>query len=205
MNKSKWKLFVIILFSLAFSKEPANAASLFSVEFFGSVSSAVATSLAGPPKASPALVGESFSAIVEVETGVPSPVGYAALSVNLSNTGDFLVPIPSQTETGASYFGPSTFNGSSGSIPGFTFIYTAGSPLSDILTAQILVDSVDRADDNGVLTLTLQTTQAFGPNSVSPVPLPPSLPMFASALLVLGIFGFCARRKHGPPSFAAIS
>jgi hypothetical protein len=77
--------------------------------------------------------------------------------------------------------------------------------LSDILTAQILVDSVDRADDNGVLTLTLQTTQAFGPNSVSPVPLPPSLPMFASALLVLGIFGFCARRKHGPPSFAAIS
>jgi hypothetical protein len=36
------------------------------------------------------------------------------------------------------------------------------------------------------------TSESF---AVSPVPLPPALPMFASALLALGIFGFCTKRK----------
>jgi hypothetical protein len=39
--------------------------------------------------------------------------------------------------------------------------------------------------------------------TVSTVPLPPALPMFASALLMLGIFGFCAVRRPRRTSLSA--
>jgi hypothetical protein len=39
------------------------------------------------------------------------------------------------------------------------------------------------------------------PPVLSPVPLPPALPLFAAALLALGIVGY-AGRKREPPSMA---
>jgi hypothetical protein len=189
MRILKWAVLFLALSSMT---SAAEASSLFSAEFFGYVSSAVETSGSGPPKSNPLIVGEPFGAIVDILSGNPSPIVYAALNVSIS--GVYVFAIPGQTSQGASYFGNGSFNGYSGSIPGFSFTYVSGSPSSDILTASFLVAGINRADDSGTLALTLQTTEVFG-GSVSAVPLPPALPLFASGLLALGLFGFVARKK----------
>jgi hypothetical protein len=188
MRILKWAVLSVALSSMT---SGAEASSLLDAEFFGYVSSAVETSESGPPKSNPLIVGEPFSAIVEILSGNPSPIGYAALNVSIS--GVYVLTIPGQTSQGASYFGNASFNGYAGSIPGFSFTYVSGSPSSDVLTASFLVAGINRADDSGALTLTLQTTEVLG--GVSAVPLPRALPMFASGLLALGVFGFLARKK----------
>jgi hypothetical protein len=87
------------------------------------------------------------------------------------------------------YYGSILDSGS----PVISFVYNNGGLVGDSLIAQISVVSINQADDAGPLNLTLQPTSA----SVSPVPLPPALPMFASALLALGLAAY-VRRKREP-------
>jgi hypothetical protein len=76
--------------------------------------------------------------------------------------------------------GPATFNLSqNGSGLGGSFIFTDGSATRTI--------QFGASSDFSVIYLS---------PGVSAVPLPPALPMFASALLALGIFGFVARKKR---------
>jgi hypothetical protein len=69
-------------------------------------------------------------------------------------------------------------------MSGFTFTHVNGNPSSDTLTAQFLIAGVNTADDTGTLDLTLRST-----------PLPPALPLFAFALLALGIVGYVRRNR----------
>jgi hypothetical protein len=69
-------------------------------------------------------------------------------------------------------------------MPGFTFAHVNGNPSSDTLTAQFFIAGINTADDTGTLDLTLRNT-----------PLPPALPLFAFALLALGIVAYVRRTK----------
>jgi hypothetical protein len=64
-----------------------------------------------------------------------------------------------------------------------------GNPSSDTLTAQFLIEGVNAADDFGTLDLTLRST-----------PLPPALPLFALALLALGLFGYARTNRDVTPA-----
>jgi hypothetical protein len=189
MNKPVIQFLTIWVFGfLVVWASPAGASSLFEFVAYGYVASAVETAVTGPPKSDPLVVGENFNAIVEIQTGVSNPLGYAAVGVAIPPP-PYVYFSPGQSSGGASYFGNATFNGSSGSLPGgFSFTYVNGSPSSDILTAQFSVAGVNIIDDSGTLTLTLQPTEVFG--GVSPVPLPPTLPLFGCAVLALGLFAY---------------
>jgi hypothetical protein len=176
---------------------PAFAASIFDSSFSGVVTSAIETSDAGPSKSDPLMIGEPFSASVQIQQTGASTTGTAHLNVAVLGN-FFLLPsppiVPFQSPSGAIYSGNASFssNGSgySGSLTGFTFANAnANNPSSFILTAQFLIASVDRADDSGTLNLTL-----------SAVPLPPTLPLFALALLALGIVGYVRRAKVVTPA-----
>jgi hypothetical protein len=141
------------------------------------------------------MIGEPYSAFVQIQQTGASTTGTASLNVNVR--GDFFLftgPFvgSNQSFSGATYSGNALFSSSAsgyaGSMPGFTFTHVNGNPSSDTLTAQFFVAGINRADDFGTLNLTL-----------SPVPLPPALPLFAFALLALGIVGY-VRRKREPPS-----
>jgi hypothetical protein len=189
MNKPAIQFLTIWVFGfLVVWASPAGASSLFEFVAYGYVASAVETAETGPPKSDPLVVGENFNAIVEIQTGVSNPLGYAAVGVAIPGP-PYVYFSPGQSSGGASYFGNATFNGSSGSLPGgFSFTYVNGSPSSDKLTAQFSVAGVNIIDDSGTLTLTLQPTEVFG--GVSPVPLPPTLPLFGCAVLALGLFAY---------------
>jgi hypothetical protein len=169
---------------------PAPAASIFDFSSFGVVSSAIETAPSGPPKSDPFMIGEPYSAFVQIQQIGASTRGTASLNVDVR--GDFFLfgaPVaPNQSSSGATYSGNALFSSSAsgytGSMPGFTFTHVNGNPSSDTLTAQFLIAGVNTADDTGTLDLTLRST-----------PLPPALPLFASALLALGIFGFVRRNR----------
>jgi hypothetical protein len=175
---------------LAATAVPACAASIFDSSFSGVVSSAIETADSGPPKSDPFMIGEPYSALVQIQQMGTSTTGTATLNVNVR--GDFFLfgaPVaPNQSSSGASYSGNALFSSSAsgyaGSMPGFTFTHVNGNPSSDTLTAQFLIAGVNTADDTGTLDLTLRST-----------PLPPALPLFAFALLALGIFGYVWRNK----------
>jgi hypothetical protein len=174
----------------------ASAYSLFyNFTFSGFVETATAkTQLGTLPDT---LHGQPFGASFSIDP--LNATGFASLTTNLPFTfpaGDPNLPIV--TASGLSFSGPASLlspghNNFSGSVGSLTFLYIDGSPSSNILTANVTILAVHRADDSGSLSLTLQPTAASF--SVSPVPLPPALPMFASALLILGIFGFVRRKK----------
>jgi MYXO-CTERM domain-containing protein len=161
------------------------------------------------------MLGEPFSALVSIQqSSSGAATGTARLDVNV--VGNFyLFPFPNnQTGSGATYSGNTDFrnynpNFSSGSWPDFTFSYFNGSPSSDVLTAQFNIAGINTADDNGPLSLTLLPTSA-SVSVVSPVPLPPTLPLFASGLLALGLLAFWRRRPRrladaiGPTSPLAV-
>jgi hypothetical protein len=199
-----WFLAVWCFCIALFSASPSNAFSLFDYNFSGFVSSAIENPTfndSGPSKSDPLMVGEPFSASVQIQQTGSSITETAILDVNVLGS-FFLVPsppvVPFQSPSGAIYSGSATFinNGinTTGSLNGFTFTFPDGNPSKGILTAQFVITGIDRADDSGTLNLTL-----------SAVPLPPALPMFASALLALVIFGVYARREQAPQSFAPLS
>jgi hypothetical protein len=176
---------------------PALAASIFGFSFSGVVTSAIETAESGPPKSDPLMIGEPFSAIVQIQQTGASTTGSASL--NVSVRGDFFLfgaPVaPNQSSSGATYSGNALFSSSAsgyaGSMPGFTFTHVNGNPSSDTLTAQFLIAGVNTADDTGTLDLTLRST-----------PLPPALPLFAFALLALGIVGYVRRNRDVTPAQA---
>jgi hypothetical protein len=170
---------------------PAFAASIFDSSFSGVVTSAIESSNSGPPKSDPLMIGEPYSAFVQIQQTGASTTGTASLNVNVR--GDFFLftgPFvgANQSSSGATYSGNALFSSSAsgyaGSMPGFTFTHVNGNPSSDTLTAQFFVAGINTADDTGTLDLTLRST-----------PLPPALPLFALALLALGIFGYVRRAK----------
>jgi hypothetical protein len=169
---------------------PAFAASIFDFSFSGVVTSAIESSDSGPSKSDPFMIGEPYSAFVQIQQTGASTTGTASLNVNVR--GEFFLfgpPLaPNQSSSGATYSGnalcSSSASGYAGSLPGFTFTHVNGNPSSDTLTAQFLVAGINRADDTGTLDLTLRST-----------PLPPTLPLFAFALLMLGIVAY-VRRDH---------
>jgi hypothetical protein len=136
------------------------------------------------------MIGEPYSAFVQIQQIGTSTRGTASLNVNVR--GEFFLfgaPVaPNQSSSGATYSGNALFSSSAsgyaGSMPGFTFTHVNGNPSSDTLTAQFLIAGVNTADDTGRLDLTLRST-----------PLPPALPLFVFALLALGIFGFVRRTR----------
>jgi hypothetical protein len=170
----------------------AHASSLF--EFAGYVTGAIATAQfneSGPPKVETALIGEPFTASLLIQNGI----GTAVINVNVP--GAFYInpgfpDVSTQGPSGGTFIGPVNANfegvGNSGSIAGLSIsdvVPIRGSNLySGTLTATFSVEGINIADDSGTLKLTL-----------SAVPLPPALPMFAAALLVLGFFGFISQRK----------
>jgi hypothetical protein len=176
---------------------PALAASIFGFSFSGVVTSAIETAESGPPKSDPFMIGEPFSATVQIQQTGASTTGSASLNVNVR--GDFFLfgaPVaPNQSSSGATYSGNALFSSSAsgyaGSMPGFTFTHVNGNPSSDTLTAQFLIAGVNTADDTGTLDLTLRST-----------PLPPALPLFAFALLALGIVGYVRRNRDVTPAQA---
>jgi hypothetical protein len=176
---------------------PALAASIFGFSFSGVVTSAIETAESGPPKSDPFMIGEPFSATVQIQQTGASTTGSASLNVNVR--GDFFLfgaPVaPNQSSSGATYSGNALFSSSAsgyaGSMPGFTFTHVNGNPSSDTLTAQFLIAGVNTADDTGTLDLTLRST-----------PLPPALPLFAFALLALGIIGYVRRNRDVTPAQA---
>jgi hypothetical protein len=183
---------------------PARAASLYDFSFSGFIQTAVATSDAGPPpRLFTSLDGLAFSALFSIQQSSSGTTGSAKLYTDLSSIRGHLVGSPNQTTSGVTYSGNAMLLSDSandyyGSIldsgsPVISFVYNDGGLVGDSLIAQISVVSINRADDAGPLNLTLQPTSA----SVSPVPLPPALPMFASALLALGLAAY-VRRKREP-------
>jgi len=174
---------------------PARASSIYSFSFSGVVELALATSVAGPPKLEGRLIGDPFVAHFSFEQGSTGTIGSGSLAIDLSAVSGHLYG--NQGTSGKDYFGRSLLLSDSsgdflGSVGSFSFVFVDGSPFRDVLTAQIPFHSIDRADDSGTLKLILDAkTASF---SVSAVPLPPALPMFASALLALGVFA-CLRRK----------
>jgi hypothetical protein len=176
-----------------FSAGPSNAFSLFDQSFSGLVTSAIETAPSGPPKTDALMIGEPFTASVSIQQIGASVTGTAVLDVNVLGT-FFLFTgpyFPNQSLTGATYSGNATFDGSSGTLPGFTFTLPGGDPFRGILTAQFSIAGINVADDTGSLNLTL-----------SAVPLPPAFSMFASGLLALGLFGFAVRKKSATKRFA---
>jgi hypothetical protein len=172
---------------------PAFAASIFDFSFSGVVTSAIETANGtGPPKPDPLMIGEPFSAFAQIQQIGASTTGTASLNVNVRGSFALLVS-PNQSPSGATYSGNALFSSSasgySGSLPGFTFNHVNGNPPSDTLTAQFVIASINRADDSGSLDLTLRST-----------PLPPALPLFAAALLALGIVGYVRRAKGVTPA-----
>jgi hypothetical protein len=204
MRRTRHWLFVTqFCFFLTLTAVPVEAASLFyGFDFSGVVETAEGTS---PPISLPSLVGQPFSAAFFIQKNSSGTFGFVDVATNLS---DFVIPVlpPGTgftiTTTGATFVGNASivvagapnYSGSVG-FGAFSFVYNNGNPSSDSAFASIPMKSVGRADSNGNVDLTMQVTSAS--YSVSTVPLPPALPMFASALLALGLVGFFARKKHG--------
>jgi hypothetical protein len=177
--------------SLFAATTPAFAASIFDFSFSGVVTSAIESSNSGPPKSDPFMIGEPYTAFVQIQQAGASTTGTASLNVNVR--GDFFLftgPFvgSNQSSSGATYSGNALFSssasGNAGSMPGFTFAHVNGNPSSDTLTAQFFIAGINTADDTGTLDLTLRNT-----------PLPPALPLFAFALLALGIVAYVRRAK----------
>jgi hypothetical protein len=175
---------------------PVKASSLFSFDFSGFVEIAIATSNAGPPKLEASLDGQAFSASFLITKTGSATTGVGSLATNLSG----FFGNPNLSSSGISFSGNALLlsnpaNDFLGSVGPLSFLYINGSRLGDFLTVQIPIQSVDRADDSGTLDLVLKADKASlsVSSSVSPVPLPPALPLFATALLMLGLFAFRAR------------
>jgi hypothetical protein len=207
------KLLKPLVVGLVFSAtNPANASSL-SYDFFftGTVQSAVEvssffSSFPNTTKNITSIVGQPFTASFQMAPAGPVASGIATLQTDFPHNHIFITPVYvysnpppgaiNQGPTGISVYGGASFDSNSaytysGSVGPLSFTYDNG--LGSVLLAPVHVSSVMEADDQGTLFLTLDTTSAS--LSVSPVPLPPALPMFAAALLALGIFGVYARRR----------
>jgi hypothetical protein len=178
---------------------PAKASSLFSFDFSGFVQLAIATSNAGPPKLEASLDGQAFSASFLITKTGSATTGVGSLATNLSG----FFGNPNLSPSGISFSGNAFLLSNPahdflGSVGPLSFLYINGSRFGDFLTVQIPIQSVDRADDSGTLDLVLKADKAsLSVSSVSPVPLPPALPLFATALLMLGLFAFYAKSNRG--------
>jgi hypothetical protein len=178
----------------------ARAGSLlYDYSFSGYVSSStIDTNLI---KVSNSLVGQPFSAVFAIDP--TDGIGTASLTTNLpfSFAAGSLSGLPIATADGLTFSGPATFlsspNGfiysaSVGEIGGsFGFNIEAGNVLD---VSNVIIVGYMRADNPGSLNLGLQANSVSFSTSV--VPLPPALPMFASALLALGAVGFLARKRQ---------
>jgi hypothetical protein len=146
------------------------------------------------------MIGQPFSASFFFVVDNSGTSGFASLATNLNG---FIFPqfpprVPialsnswiAFTGSGASL--SLSGNSFSGSIGTLSFTYINGDPSSYILTSEIPILSAGRADAGGDIRLTLEATSAS--ISLSPVPLPPALPLFVSALAILR---FAAYRKPG--------
>jgi hypothetical protein len=184
---------------------PTSAASLFyDFSFSGVVQSAYETGPAiGTPIPENQFVGQAISEGFLFANNGSTNVGSAYVSTHLFG---LILPlfVPNLSSAGYSVGGiPATLSfagdtflgsvGSSNSVGSFTFTYNAGNPSADVVTAQIPILSAGRADASGFINFSLETTSASF--SVSTVPLPSALPLFALCLLALGAFGFVARKK----------
>jgi hypothetical protein len=182
----------------------ARASSLFyDFSFSGTVESAVEVptfSSFPAPKVITSMIGQPFTASFLITQTGSITTGVASLDTNFAGVTitpySTLPGMVDQTSTGIRVYGDASLSSSSpsnfsGAIGALSFVYANGS--GNVLVAPIHVSSINEADDQGAFYLTLNTT-------VSSVPLPPALPMFASALLALGIFGVYARRKQAPLS-----
>jgi hypothetical protein len=202
---------VACAFGLLLPVSKASAFGLFyDFSFSGTVESAVETDLSGDmygaTKVITAMQGEPYRASFFITQNGPVTTGTATFTGGLPGVFVLVSPPPGtplQTGPGVSYSNgnasllsspPGNFSGSVGSSFPFSFTYHNGNPSADVLTARWPVGAIFRADDSGSFSLTLGVTSAS--LSVSPVPLPRTLPMFAAALLALGIFGYVGRRRE---------
>jgi hypothetical protein len=181
---------LIVIAALLLGSTPLKAASLIYSGFVSS--SLIDTSLFVIPNS---LVGEPFSATFEL-----GPVGSATLLMNLpfnfpAGTSGLVSVVPG----GINFTGPTTVSPTTESILTKDGTFSFALNGNSFAVSGLEVIGFMHADNSGFINLDLQVT------NVSPVPLPPALPMFASALLALGIFGVYARRKQAPQSFATLS
>ena len=79
---------------------------------------------------------------------------------------------------------------------GLSLSYTG--PQSFSVLADVAILGFQRTGNLSELHLTL------GP-AVSPVPLPPALPLFVAGLGILAVFGFATRKKVGPSAAACVA
>jgi hypothetical protein len=208
--------FVIVLVASVFALLPlspkASASSLFyDFSVSGTVESAVEVPYGAPggPRTITSMAGQSFNASLEWTQTNAGTTAAAVLTTDFPRS--VVIPVypldtPGvfvQTASGVTIYGDGSLASSTNEFTGLIgasafglgpqllFDYANG---SGTLTANIFVKSIDHADDQGFLTLTLEA------HTVSPVPLPPTLPMFASALLALGIVAVYARwrQAHKP-------
>jgi hypothetical protein len=193
MRKFIWLL--AVCGGIAFTS-PAHAASVFA-EYFAHVISDVSS---GSPPFSTVLpqnaVGTTF---LISETFVPNPIHRA--DAPSSGTADFLI-LNDPTHT--TYTQAGAFATFSTTPTGFSWEMVGGTTLAN--SAGDLRFSQDGSNYTGSLFLfpifvnsNYSRTLTFGIAQsdivVSPVPLPPALPLFAAALLALGIFGYARRTK----------
>jgi len=193
MRKFIWLLTVCSW--IAFTS-PAHAASIFA-EYYAHVISDVSY---GSPPFSTVLpqnaVGTTF---LISEIFVPNPIHRA--DAPSSGEADFLIlgdpTHTTYTATGADanfYITPTGFSWTQ--IGGTTLANSAAAELSfsqdgSNYTGSLLLFPLDEAPISRTLTFSIAQSDIV----VSPIPLPPALPLFAAALLALGIFGYVRRAK----------
>jgi hypothetical protein len=193
MRKFIWLL--AVCGGIAFAS-PAHAASLFA-EYFAHVISDVSS---GPPPFSTVLpqnaVGTTF---LISEIFVPNPIHRA--DAPSSGEADFLIlgdpTHTTYTATGADanfYITPTGFSWTQ--IGGTTLANSAAEVSfsqdgSNYTGSLFLFPLFDRPYYSRTLTFSIAQRDIV----VSPVPLPPALPMFATALLMLAIVGYARRTK----------
>lgn len=203
------RFFVIFVFCYFTANAPARAASIvYDFIFSGFIETSISNANSGS-RDTGLLVGQTISAFVSIVQTDNGTFGSASVGTDLSSL-TFRRPSILST-SGESYSGLTSFStnsqglfsGSIGSGFGsfFTFSYSSSNPSLDVVTAPILVQSINRPGDSGSLNLTFHdsgaslSSSSFPGAPPSPVPLPPALPLFASALAALGFVALRQRRS----------
>jgi hypothetical protein len=186
---------------------PAFAASMVDFSYTGTVSSDVTVNSFGPPVSSvfgqnlagkPVQISETFNLgnadVVSNGSYIGRlggfPGNFASAEITIGN-----VSAPLQGAFGT--FTP-TIGGFTSEVgtkgPGVSFTVLDYSSTFDFTQNSLVADGNLRLTDGGAIR-TLDFNVSSETFAVSAVPLPPALPLFAAALLALGIFGYVRRAK----------
>jgi hypothetical protein len=208
----------------AATASPALAASMVSFSYTGTVSSDVSFSHINPPPTfplvfGPNLAGKSVSISENFNLGNADVVSNGSFIGTLGGSNNFasaeitIGNVSASLQGNLGMFTPALGGFSSeigrkfgfdgqvlvpGGLPGgFAFLDYS----STFTKNGVVVDaSLTVREESFVSGRTLDFTVTSETFAVSPVPLPPALPMFAAALLALGIVGYARRAKDVRPA-----